>query len=262
MSWIPLVIEPESHQILVLAEETGETPERVFCAIVRWFKYVDKHYDGNATLSVTEDSFHRIARWSGRKSLAAACRHREVDWLEQTTDNRLRPTRPDSYFGRSAKQRHSDAKRSSAYRQRKQADRHACVTVERDGNRDLQNRTEQNRTRERQQQPPRARDDDAAVPDPPTDNPPDAVHDLIRAGFSFGQASKLACHPNAGAAYVRRVVEASRSPSILKPKGWIVAAIEAGDFETPRTAADVADQAAEKAKRVAALVAASKGARA
>lgn len=80
-----------------------------------------------------------------------------------------------------------------------------------------------------------------------TNGEPDVVAELTSAGFSVGEAMKLAVHPNSGAAYIRRVVAASRAKAILRPKGWIKAAIENGDFElTDAAARDGPDPAFEQ----------------
>lgn len=113
--WIKLSIDPdEDPKVQRIADLTGKHPEKVFCAVVRWFRWVDRHLEAGTTIS--RRAFRQRTRWKD-DSLADAMLTPEVDWLEVAGEN-LRPTRPLTHFGTSEKARAQTAKRAERYRKR------------------------------------------------------------------------------------------------------------------------------------------------
>lgn len=114
MTWIKLTIHPEHDKVLRLADLAESTPDAAFVAAVRWFRWVDAHVE-NAHTGISFVSFRVVVRWPDDK-LALAMLHPSVDWMEKGRDGLLRPTRPDSHFSKSAKQRALTGKRVTQHR--------------------------------------------------------------------------------------------------------------------------------------------------
>lgn len=114
MTWIKLTIHPEHDKVLRLADLAESTPDAAFVAAVRWFRWVDAHVE-NAHTGISLSSFRVVVRWPDDK-LALAMLHPSVDWMEKGRDGLLRPTRPDSHFSKSAKQRALVGKRVTQHR--------------------------------------------------------------------------------------------------------------------------------------------------
>lgn len=114
MTWIKLCIHPEHEKVLRVADLTGGDIGGAFVAVVRWFWWVDSHVDGTGT-TISFAGFRSVTRWPD-DGLAKAMTHADVDWLTES-DGMLRPTRPDSHFGKSARRRALDAVRKTSARQ-------------------------------------------------------------------------------------------------------------------------------------------------
>lgn len=114
MSWIKLLIHPEHEKVLRIADLTGTLPDAAFVGCVRWFRWVDAHVE-NAATGISVLSFRVVTRWAD-DGLSRAMLHADVEWLEKGSDGLLRPTRPSTHFGQSAKQRGLTAKRVEKHR--------------------------------------------------------------------------------------------------------------------------------------------------
>jgi hypothetical protein len=108
VSWIKLQIHPEHDKVLALADLTGATPERVFAAAVRWFRWADEHAE-DASIGLSRRAFRDVTRWKG-DGLADAMLHERVDWLTEA-NGILSPTRWDTHMSQGAKVRAMDARR-------------------------------------------------------------------------------------------------------------------------------------------------------
>lgn len=113
MAWIKLVVHPEHDKILALADSTGTDAERVFAAVVRWFRWVDEHGEGE-NIAVTRAALRAVTRWPN-DSLADGMLSSDIDWLTQS-GGKLAPTRFETHFGQSAKRRAMGAERQARFK--------------------------------------------------------------------------------------------------------------------------------------------------
>ncbi|HAV64426.1 MAG TPA: hypothetical protein DCY13_18920, partial [Verrucomicrobiales bacterium] len=112
-----------------LAWLTGANRAEVFCAVTRWFKYVDQHCHGSAS-HVDPAAFEDITMlvtpadaplFDGPRqslSLADAMQDRSVGWLSVAEDGTYLVPEFDAYFGQGAKRRAAEAKRRAKSRRK------------------------------------------------------------------------------------------------------------------------------------------------
>lgn len=113
MAWIKLQIHPEHDKVLALADLTGASPEKVFAAAVRWFRWADEHAE-DASIGLSRRAFREVTRWKG-DGLADAMLDPRVDWLTEESGI-LSPTRWETHMSNGAKVRALAAKRASKLR--------------------------------------------------------------------------------------------------------------------------------------------------
>lgn len=109
MAWIKLAIKTRHPKVLRLSEITGKARQYVYCAVLDWFFWVDEHVE-DADTRVGFPGFRDITGWRD-DTLAEGMLTPEIDWLTKGADEMLRPTRPESHFNKSAKQRALAAQR-------------------------------------------------------------------------------------------------------------------------------------------------------
>jgi len=115
--WIKNSRHPDQDpKVQLIADLTGKKPEAVYCAVMRWFFWVDRHVEQGVT-SISRRAFRDETRWRD-DSLAEAMMDKRVDWLEER-EGRLWPTRLDEHFTQSAKVRALTGKRVARHREAK-----------------------------------------------------------------------------------------------------------------------------------------------
>mgnify|MGYP007099596768 CR=1 FL=1 len=222
MAWIKLVVHPEHDKILALADLTGMESERVFAAVVRWFRWVDEHGE-NGSIEVSAAAFRAITRWPDDR-LAAGMAGR-VDWL-RLVDGKYRPTRFDSHFGQSAKRRALDAARKAGVRKMSAPKA------------DKSPQCPQATTEERRE------DKDSVCVGADVDP---RIGEMMGVGIAWGIAGKIIRDHNPTVEQVRQYAEMSAETTVHNRAAYVVAAIK-GSY-APRQAGSKAkdEQAVDEA---------------
>jgi len=248
MAWIKLQIHPEHDKVLALADLTGATPERVFAAAVRWFRWADEHAE-DASIGLSRRAFREVTRWKG-DGLADAMLHERVDWLTEE-DGVLSPTRWETHMSRGAKVRALDASRERrGKKSRSKPDERPVGVPESDGTkkvldeskrREEQDKDQESSSRGRASEPPDkpprtiavtfSAIHDAAMAERPQGeaiNPDfNAVRDaLVAAGFDRGRAYTLANRPESTLDRVTWLIERARASDHAGAMGLIVRGIQ------------------------------------